>query len=285
MTGSTVKVEERHREMAHDVSLRGMLRLLPEEEAHLAFAFAEQEQAVHDAAYRECHNHWLQACGFSIVATPEEVIAQVRGKVEAQTREECARLVEQPTGHYQVGQTKQPYWDGVKLAAALRAREPRKGAGEGHKYQPTGSGRCGYYVGGDPEQEWSYCCLPRTDSEHLPPTPLSEPPPVKPLSPRTVPAFVSQDYVTDAVQPEPPPPSEQETLAEARATKDMWKERYQQSEERWSILKERERRLVEALRGLLLSMDASWEVNHGGHDWPEAVAAARRVLDEVEAKG
>jgi hypothetical protein len=37
-------------------------------------------------------------------------------------------------------------------------------------------------------------------------------------------------------------------------------------------------RLREALRGLLLSADCAWEERHGGHDWPEAVAAARAAL-------
>jgi hypothetical protein len=37
-------------------------------------------------------------------------------------------------------------------------------------------------------------------------------------------------------------------------------------------------RLRAVLRGLLLSADCAWEERHGGHDWPEAVAAARAAL-------
>ena len=41
---------------------------------------------------------------------------------------------------------------------------------------------------------------------------------------------------------------------------------------------ERIRVLEEALRGILLSADASWEEGGLGHDWPEAMAAARLAL-------
>jgi hypothetical protein len=49
--------------------------------------------------------------------------AQAEG--ERKAYEEAARLAEQPTGHYEIGQSKQPYWDGAKIAAALRARSQR----------------------------------------------------------------------------------------------------------------------------------------------------------------
>jgi hypothetical protein len=40
-------------------------------------------------------------------------------------------------------------------------------------------------------------------------------------------------------------------------------------------------RLTEALRGLLLSADCSWEEQGGGHDWPEACEEARAALATV----
>lgn len=42
--------------------------------------------------------------------------------------------------------------------------------------------------------------------------------------------------------------------------------------------------LLAALKGLLLSADASWEDNRGGHDWPEACEAARTAIAKAESR-
>jgi len=39
-------------------------------------------------------------------------------------------------------------------------------------------------------------------------------------------------------------------------------------------------KLVAVVRCLLLSADAAWEADAGGHDWPEACQLARAVLKE-----
>lgn len=39
----------------------------------------------------------------------------------ANLRERCAVIAETPTGHYQIGTGKMPYWNGEKIAAAIRA--------------------------------------------------------------------------------------------------------------------------------------------------------------------
>ena len=49
-----------------------------------------------------------------------------------------------------------------------------------------------------------------------------------------------------------------------------------------AIVDERMQRLREALQGLLLSADASWEeVGNNGHDWCEACIAARASIKDT----
>lgn len=43
-------------------------------------------------------------------------------RIVAEEREACARYAETPSGNYQVGVNPVPYWDGAKIARAIRAR-------------------------------------------------------------------------------------------------------------------------------------------------------------------
>ena len=45
-------------------------------------------------------------------------------------------------------------------------------------------------------------------------------------------------------------------------------------------LERRIEKLVDVVRCLLLSADAAWEADAGGHDWPEACQLARALLKE-----
>jgi hypothetical protein len=42
--------------------------------------------------------------------------------------------------------------------------------------------------------------------------------------------------------------------------------------------------LLMALRGLLLSADASWETSGAGHDWHEACITARAAIAKAEGR-
>ena len=47
---------------------------------------------------------------------------------------------------------------------------------------------------------------------------------------------------------------------------------------------QRERDLREALRGMLISQDASWEQDNLGHDWKQACEVARAALHPTEPR-
>lgn len=49
---------------------------------------------------------------------------------EQEVREEAAQVAEKPTGYFQIGIRQQPYWDGVKIAAALRGTPGGEREGE-----------------------------------------------------------------------------------------------------------------------------------------------------------
>jgi hypothetical protein len=68
------------------------------------------------------------------VLAPEAVAAaleRARGEARAKAFEEAANFVAQPSGHYQIGITKQPYWDGATLAVELANRAARARAPQG----------------------------------------------------------------------------------------------------------------------------------------------------------
>jgi hypothetical protein len=71
-----------------------------------------------------------------------------------------------------------------------------------------------------------------------------------------------------------------ELREEALEWKAEWRRSETQSEWAQEELKKAQAentRLREAISGLLLAADASWEENDAGHDWPAACAAARSV--------
>ena len=74
-------------------------------------------ESLREAEQRGAINHMVDCVS-------ERNAAYQRGLAEGARaeREACAKLAETPSGNYQVGLKAIPYWDGEKLAAAIRAR-------------------------------------------------------------------------------------------------------------------------------------------------------------------
>lgn len=56
----------------------------------------------------------------------DDTACEALARFEAEVRERCAAIAETPTGHYQIGPKRQPYWDGTAIAEAIRGRGPSK---------------------------------------------------------------------------------------------------------------------------------------------------------------
>lgn len=79
------------------------------------------------------------------------------------------------------------------------------------------------------------------------------------------------------------PALEQQLDAPMNTLRQTMKERDHYSN-KVATLEQRERELREALQGMLLSQDASWEQNNLGHDWKDACQKARAALNPTESK-